>query len=184
MKAAIGQDSHRFEEGYGKPLILGGVVFPGETGLLANSDGDVVLHAITNAISGITGRNILGRVADEMCQSGITDSAEYLREALKSLEGRIVHLSISMECLRPKISPMISAMRECITLSSGLLRSSEGESSGGAERLNRSNSARRARFSSCAAASSLLTQSIPMSRPSFLMKYVEERNSPLLVFPL
>ena len=107
MKAAIGQDSHRFEEGYGKPLILGGVVFPGETGLLANSDGDVVLHAITNAVSGITGRNILGRVADEMCQSGITDSAEYLREALKSLEGRIVHLSISMECLRPKISPMI-----------------------------------------------------------------------------
>ncbi|MFR3992059.1 MAG: 2-C-methyl-D-erythritol 2,4-cyclodiphosphate synthase [Angelakisella sp.] len=30
-------------------------------GLLANSDGDVVLHAITNAVSGITGRNILGR---------------------------------------------------------------------------------------------------------------------------
>ena len=87
MKAAIGQDSHRFEEGYGKPLILGGVVFSGEVGLLANSDGDVVLHAITNAVSGITGRNILGRVADEMCQSGITDSAEYLREALKSLEG-------------------------------------------------------------------------------------------------
>lgn len=69
MKAAIGQDSHRFEEGYGKPLILGGVVFSGEVGLLANSDGDVVLHAITNAVSGITGRNILGRVADEMCQS-------------------------------------------------------------------------------------------------------------------
>ena len=79
MKAAIGQDSHRFEETPGKPLILGGVVFPGEVGLLANSDGDVVLHAITNAVSGITGRNILGRVADEMCQSGITDSAEYLR---------------------------------------------------------------------------------------------------------
>ena len=102
MKAAIGQDSHRFEEGYGKPLILGGVVFSGEVGLLANSDGDVVLHAITNAVSGITGRNILGRVADEMCQSGITDSAEYLREAL------------SMECLRPKISPMIPAMQEKI----------------------------------------------------------------------
>ena len=49
-----------------------------------------------------------------MCQSGITDSAEYLREALKSLEGRIVHLSISMECLRPKISPMIPAMLEKI----------------------------------------------------------------------
>ena len=67
MKAAIGQDSHRFEESLGKPLILGGVVFPGEPGLLANSDGDVVLHAITNAVSGITGQNILGKIADEMC---------------------------------------------------------------------------------------------------------------------
>ena len=114
MKAAIGQDSHRFEESPGKPLILGGVVFPGEPGLLANSDGDVVLHAITNAISGITCRNILGAVADEMCRSGITNSAEYLREALKSLEGRISHLSVSIECMHPKISPMIPSMRESI----------------------------------------------------------------------
>ena len=114
MKAAIGQDSHRFEEGYGKPLILGGVVFSGEVGLLANSDGDVVLHAITNAISGITCRNILGVVADEMCRSGITNSAEYLREAMKSLEGRISHLSVSIECMHPKISPMIPTMRESI----------------------------------------------------------------------
>ena len=37
MKAAIGQDSHRFEETPGKPLILGGVVFPGEVGLLATA---------------------------------------------------------------------------------------------------------------------------------------------------
>ena len=114
MRAAIGQDSHRFEKEYGKPLILGGVVFPEECGLSANSDGDVVLHAITNAISGITCRNILGAVADEMCRSGITNSAEYLREALKSLEGRISHLSVSIECMHPKISPMIPTMRESI----------------------------------------------------------------------
>ena len=114
MKAAIGQDRHRFEESPGKPLILGGVVFPGEPGLLANSDGDVVLHAITNAVSGITGQNILGKIADEMCQSGITDSAEYLRKALEFLHGRVSHVSLSMECLRPKISPMIPEMREHI----------------------------------------------------------------------
>ncbi len=114
MKAAIGQDSHRFEESLGKPLILGGVVFPGEPGLLANSDGDVVLHAITNAVSGITGQNILGKIADEMCRSGITDSAEYLRKALEFLHGRVSHVSLSMECLRPKISPMIPEMREHI----------------------------------------------------------------------
>ena len=114
MKTAIGQDSHRFEEGCVKPLILGGVVFPEEQGLSANSDGDVVLHAITNAVSGITCCNVLGAVADEMCRNGSTNSAEYLQEALKSLEGRISHLSVSIECAHPKISPMIPAMRASI----------------------------------------------------------------------
>lgn len=114
MRAAIGQDSHRFEESSGKPLILGGVVFPGEVGLLANSDGDVVLHAVTNAVSGITCRNVLGAAADEMCRSGITDSAEYLKAALRSLQGKICHVSISIECARPKISPMIPQMRQSI----------------------------------------------------------------------
>lgn len=52
MKVAIGQDSHRFDfENKEKELRLGGVVFEKASGFLANSDGDVVLHAITNAIS-------------------------------------------------------------------------------------------------------------------------------------
>ena len=114
MKAAIGQDSHRFEKSPGNPLILGGVEFPGESGLSANSDGDVVLHAITNAVSGITCHNVLGAVADEMCKKGITDSPEYLKEALKYLKGKISHISLSIECAKPKISPMIPAMRESI----------------------------------------------------------------------
>ncbi len=68
MKVSIGQDSHRFEtNNINKPLILGGVLFEGEQGMSANSDGDVVLHAVTNAISGITCRNVLGEVADKMC---------------------------------------------------------------------------------------------------------------------
>lgn len=114
MKAAIGQDSHRFEENPGKPLVLGGVLFPGEPGLLANSDGDVVLHAVTNAVSGITCVNVLGGSADALCRAGITDSAVYLHKALEPLRGRISHLSISMECARPRITPQIPAMRENI----------------------------------------------------------------------
>ena len=112
MKAAIGQDSHRFEETPGKPLVLGGVLFPGEPGLLANSDGDVVLHAVTNAVSGITCVNVLGGPADALCRTGITDSAVYLQKALEPLRGRISHLSISVECARPHITPRIPAMRE------------------------------------------------------------------------
>ena len=115
MKVAIGQDSHRFDfESKTRKLILGGIIFEDSTPLAGNSDADVVLHSITNAVSGITCKNILGKIADDMCKSGITDSKEYLKEALKYLNEKIVHLSISIECKTPKISPKIEEMRNNI----------------------------------------------------------------------
>lgn len=70
MKVAIGQDSHRFDfDNKEKKLILGGVVFENHTPLEGNSDADVVLHSITNAISGITCVNIIGKIADDLCTS-------------------------------------------------------------------------------------------------------------------
>ena len=115
MKAGIGQDSHRFDkENQEKKLILGGIVFENENPLLGNSDADVVLHAIINAVSGVTCKNILGKVSDNMCKMGIIDSEEYLKEALKYLENTIVHVSISIECQTPKITPKIEEMRKNI----------------------------------------------------------------------
>ena len=85
MKVGIGQDSHRFDFSCtNKKLILGGVVFEGSLPLEGNSDADVILHSITNAISGVTCVNILGKVSDEMClNQGITDSKEYLEGSFK-----------------------------------------------------------------------------------------------------
>lgn len=115
MKVSIGQDSHKIDyTNQEKKLILGGIEFQEEYSLSANSDGDVVLHAITNAISGITCKNILGKVADDMCKKGITNSEEYLKEALKYLNEPINHISISIECKVPKISPKIDEMRKNI----------------------------------------------------------------------
>lgn len=115
MKVAIGQDSHRIDyENKEKKFVLGGIEFEEDYSLNGNSDADVVLHAITNAISGITCKNILGKVSDDMCQNGIKDSEEYLKEALKYLNEKIVHLSISIECKVPKISPKIEDMRKNI----------------------------------------------------------------------
>ena len=119
----IGQDSHRFEpEGSGKPLMLGGVRIDGCVGLAGNSDADVVLHALTNAISGVTGVNVLGEVSDGLClKQGITDSAAYLRRALESLGGRrISHVSISVEGKRPILAPHIGAIRDRIAALLGL----------------------------------------------------------------
>jgi len=117
FKSGIGQDSHRFEEdGSHKPLIIGGVHIPGCPGLLGNSDADVVLHALTNAISGISGRNILGKISDEMClRQGITDSRAYLAQALESLGNyRISHVSIAIEGRRPRFEPIIAKMQESL----------------------------------------------------------------------
>ena len=114
VKVGIGQDSHRIQEpAEGKALVLGGLALKEPFALEGNSDSDVVLHAITNAISGITGRPILGPVADKMCRAGIRDSAAYLERALDDLAGigyRIAHVSVTLECRRPKILPLLPAM--------------------------------------------------------------------------
>jgi 2-C-methyl-D-erythritol 2,4-cyclodiphosphate synthase len=114
IKTGLGQDSHRFDfQNKIKQLQLGGVIFDGEPPLQGNSDADVVLHALCNAISGITGVNILGAITDALClKQGITDSRLYVREALKHLKDwQICHVSYSIECQTPKITPKISEMK-------------------------------------------------------------------------
>lgn len=118
IKVGIGQDSHRFElNNNTKKCILGGIVFDNMLPFDANSDGDVILHSITNAVSGVTGVNILGPISDKMClEDEITDSKEYLYEALKYLgEYKIIHLSISIECMKPKITPRLNDLKESIS---------------------------------------------------------------------
>ena len=118
FKTGIGQDAHCFLSCEAeKPCILGGVVFDEVPGLKANSDGDVVLHAICNAISSITGVLILGDVADRLCfEEKICDSKVYLEEALKTLDGyKITHVALSIECEKPKINPKIMLMRENVS---------------------------------------------------------------------
>ena len=93
------------------------MVFEEEAPFNSNSDGDAILHAITNAISGITCVNIMGKAADGMCKEGITDSKEYLKEALKYIgSNKITHVSISIECKKPKITPKITEIRESVSV--------------------------------------------------------------------
>jgi len=114
FRTGIGQDSHRFlPEDSTKPCVVGGLIFDEVPGMRANSDGDVVLHAICNAISSLTGEIILGSVADELwAKHGITDSSVFLEEAVKTLGNqRIFHLAITIEGSRPKFLKRIPEMR-------------------------------------------------------------------------
>ncbi|NLZ56168.1 MAG: 2-C-methyl-D-erythritol 2,4-cyclodiphosphate synthase [Clostridiaceae bacterium] len=116
----LGQDSHRFETSAAPDpqhtIRLGGQEIPYPYPLAANSDGDVVLHALTNAISGLTKQNVLGRRADELCRAGATDSSAYVRLALEDLATlprptRILHVSISIEAARPYLADYLPQMR-------------------------------------------------------------------------
>jgi 2-C-methyl-D-erythritol 2,4-cyclodiphosphate synthase len=116
-RTGIGQDSHRFLPADStKPCILGGVIFENVPGLDADSDGDVIFHAICNAITSLTGVPILGGIAIDLCRKdGITDSQVYLERALQTLgKQKIVHLALALEGKRPRFEEKISAMRRKI----------------------------------------------------------------------
>lgn len=116
IKVGIGQDSHKFDvNDKNKKLILGGITIKDHAPLKGNSDADVVLHAITNAISSVTGVNILGKIADAMCQKGILESKYYVYEALKYMNDmKISHIAVSIECKTPKLSSLIDQMKMTI----------------------------------------------------------------------
>ena len=116
MKVGIGQDSHKFlSEEIKKTCVIGGVSFHDVPGFSADSDGDIVYHAICNAISSITHVYILGDIAITMCKEGVTDSKYYLLEAKKSLKNqKIEHIAISIEGKRPRLQSFIFEMRKNI----------------------------------------------------------------------
>lgn len=114
VRTGIGQDSHRFlPPESSKPCIVAGTIFDNVPGFNANSDGDVVFHAICNAITSLTGVLILGAIADDLClKDGITDSEVYLLEAMKTLgKQKISHVSITIEGKKPKFKEYIFEMR-------------------------------------------------------------------------
>lgn len=116
-RTGLGQDSHRFlPEDSTKPCVIAGIQFDDVPGFKANSDGDLVFHALCNAISSVTGVTILGKISDELClKDGITDSSVYLGEALKTLgQQEIVHVAISIEGSRPHFLKKIDEMRASV----------------------------------------------------------------------
>lgn len=122
-RSGIGQDSHRFlPADSSKPCVIGGLIFEDVPGFNANSDGDVVFHAISNAISSLSGVLVMGAIADDLCQKdGITDSSVYLQEALKTLGNqRVVHVAVTIEAKKPHFKERIDEMRANIAAVMGL----------------------------------------------------------------
>jgi len=111
----LGQDAHQFLKGKTeKKCVIGGARFDDVPGFDADSDGDVIFHSLCNAISSVTHIPIMGKVAVDLChRSGICDSACYLHEALKTLEGLVIsHIAFSIEAKFPRLQNKLPLMRQ------------------------------------------------------------------------
>ena len=115
-KIGIGQDSHKFDKK--KPLVLGSVKILDKDGFEANSDGDVILHALFNALSTAIGDRSLGFYADRMFKEGITDSKKYLEfilDKVRERNCRISNIAIMLEGKKPKIDEHIEKIKNALS---------------------------------------------------------------------
>jgi 2-C-methyl-D-erythritol 4-phosphate cytidylyltransferase / 2-C-methyl-D-erythritol 2,4-cyclodiphosphate synthase len=121
-RTGIGQDSHPF--GPGSPLRLGGVEIAGAPALHGHSDGDVVLHAVADALLGAAGSGDLGRLfpAGPSTPRG-ADSRELLAAVVARLAGdgwRPTGLDLTIIAARPRLGAHLDAMRDAIATTLGL----------------------------------------------------------------
>lgn len=113
MRIGFGYDVHRLAPG--RPLVLGGVTIPHETGLDGHSDADVLLHAVCDALLGAAALGDIGALfpnTDERWRGA--DSRALLREVARRVaaEGyRVGNVDVMVALERPRLRPHVDAMR-------------------------------------------------------------------------
>ncbi len=114
LKVGFGYDVHPLYEN--RKLIIGGVNIPSRFGAYAHSDGDVLIHAIIDALSGVVlGKNI-GEIFPEIEKFKDAYSLDLLREFSSSLKGiKILNIDAIVILKEPKLTPYISTMKENIS---------------------------------------------------------------------
>lgn len=122
VRTGIGYDAHRLEAGL--PLWLGGVLIDFEAGLAGHSDGDVLVHALVDALLGAAGLGDIGTYfpsSDPQYRNA--SSLQFLRYTANLLERqgwRVANLDATIVAERPRLAPYSEQMRKVITESLGL----------------------------------------------------------------
>jgi 2-C-methyl-D-erythritol 2,4-cyclodiphosphate synthase len=114
MRIGFGWDSHEFKTGV--PLKIGGVTLAHPKGLGGHSDGDVLLHAVTDALLGAIAAPDIGTLfpPSDLKWKG-ADSAVFLREALTRVRAAgyaVVNVDATLILAAPKIGPHSAVIRE------------------------------------------------------------------------
>lgn len=114
IRIGYGWDSHEFKANI--PLRIGGAPIPHSEGLGGHSDGDVLLHALTDALLGAIAAPDIGSLfppSDQKWKGA--DSAVFLREALKRVDAAgytLVNVDSTLILAAPKIGPHTAAIRQ------------------------------------------------------------------------
>jgi len=116
MRVGLGYDSHRLEND--RKLILGGVEIPFHKGLVAHSDGDVVIHALCDALFGAAGMKDIGtHFPDTHPEFKNIDSKILLAQTIDILSEKdfcVNNVDITIVLETPKLSPYIDKMIETL----------------------------------------------------------------------
>ncbi|CAB0149861.1 2-C-methyl-D-erythritol 2,4-cyclodiphosphate synthase [Pseudidiomarina piscicola] len=116
MRIGHGYDVHKF--GSDKPLLLGGIEVPYEQGLIAHSDGDVVLHAITDAVLGALALGDIGHhFPDTDANYAGANSSELLAHIITLAKQRqwvLGNLDVTIVAQAPRLAESINAMKQHI----------------------------------------------------------------------
>ncbi|TPW18447.1 MAG: 2-C-methyl-D-erythritol 2 4-cyclodiphosphate synthase [Halothiobacillaceae bacterium] len=113
MRVGHGYDAHRFAPQ--RRLVLGGVTIPYEQGLLAHSDGDVLIHALCDALLGAAALGDIGRhFPDTEATYKDVDSRRLLRQVVQLIHAQgwqVANGDITVVAQQPKLKDFIDAMR-------------------------------------------------------------------------
>jgi 2-C-methyl-D-erythritol 2,4-cyclodiphosphate synthase len=122
MRVGIGYDVHAFEEG--RRLVLGGVLFEGETGLAGHSDGDALTHAVVDALLGAAALGDIGAhfpSSDERYRDA--ESLRLLNEVASkvALAGyRVGNVDVTVVAQRPRLAPRVPDIRARLAAALGV----------------------------------------------------------------
>ena len=113
MRIGHGFDAHRFAPGV--PLVLGGVRVPHDRGLAAHSDGDVIIHALCDALLGAAGLGDIGRhFPDTSAEFENIDSRVLLKRVLDLLRSQglaVSNTDLTVVAQAPRLGPYVDEMR-------------------------------------------------------------------------
>jgi 2-C-methyl-D-erythritol 2,4-cyclodiphosphate synthase len=115
-RTGIGTDLHRF--GPDKPLVLGGIEVPYALGLISHSDGDVVLHAVIDALLGAAAMGDIGTLfPDTNEQFKDADSRKFVaivRELLAEKKWEVVNIDLTVHAEQPRLEKFKGQMKRAI----------------------------------------------------------------------